>query len=123
MDKQLPNAPVGAVHSNQSAPASENTIIHWNGNGNSFPDPASRYEGQETADENLNLRELWRKVRRRKWMIMCMVLLATLTVAVEVFRSKSIYQATTTVEIGKDNQMMIKTGDLIIQSDDSDLQT
>ncbi|HKX30943.1 MAG TPA: polysaccharide biosynthesis tyrosine autokinase [Blastocatellia bacterium] len=121
MDKHPSTAPIGAVQLNQQAQALDNQVMHSNGNG--WPDPAARYEDHENPDESLHLRELWRKVRRRKWMIIFMVLVATSTVAVEVFRLKSVYQATTTIEISKDSPMMIKSGDVVIQSDDSDLMT
>lgn len=48
------------------------------------------------------LRELWRTVRKRKWLIAIIILIITTLVTIEVYRTKNIYQASTLVEIGKD---------------------
>ena len=77
----------------------------------------------EENEESLNLREIWRKIRRRKWLILSIVLLVTAVTTIQVLRLKSIYQATATIEIGKDNPLLIKTGDVVVQGDDSDIQT
>src|SRR6185503_11729938 len=77
--------------------------------------PATGY----AEDDTVRLRELWRTVRKRKWLIISIVLVVTSLVAVEMFRTKRTYLASTTVEIGKDNNTLVRSGDLII-NDDSD---
>ena len=77
--------------------------------------PATGYAEQE----QVHLRELWRTVRKRKWLIISIVLIVTSLVTVEMVRTKPTYQASTTVEVGKDNNALVRTGDLVI-NDDSD---
>lgn len=108
---QTPTLPVRAL-----APTGAQHLMHE-------PAAGAPYNNPEAAEDGLRLRELWRKVWRRKWVVLLIVLVTTTTVAAEVYRIKAIYQATTTIEIGKDNPMLVKTGDIVIQSDDSDLLT
>lgn len=85
-----------------------------------YPQVTSYY-GVEKSDE-FDLREFWRRVRRHKWLILTIVTLATSAISIAMYRAKSIYQASTIIEIGKDNGALIKTGDLVIQNDDADPQ-
>ncbi len=77
------------------------------------------YYNPGTADEGFNVREVWRKIRKRKWLVLSIVLIATTVVTIESFRTKSIYQATAKIAITKENTV-IKAGDLILETDDSD---
>jgi succinoglycan biosynthesis transport protein ExoP len=77
----------------------------------------------EQAEEGLRLRELWRKVWRRKWLVLLITTLVTSLVALHVSRIKSLYQATTTIELGKEDPLMVRSGELIIQSEYSELYT
>src|SRR5215216_3430016 len=76
--------------------------------------------GYGEDDEKVYLRRMWRIIRKRKWLIMVVAFIATSIVSVEVFRTKSIYQSSTTIEIGKDNRTLIKSGDMVVQTDESD---
>lgn len=67
----------------------------------------------------VHLRELWRTIRKRKWLIISIVLIVTSLVTVEMYRTKPTYQASTIVEIGKENTTLVRSGDLVI-NDDSD---
>ncbi len=87
------------------------------------PSPYFPYDRNEPEEGVLNLRELWRRIRRRKWMIIVIVSIVTTLSAVEASRQKSIYQATATIEIGNNNQMLLKAADLVIESDNSELET
>ena len=87
------------------------------------PSPYFPYERQDQEESSLNLRELWRKVKRRKWLILAIVAIATTMTAVEAARQKNIYQATATIEVGNNSQMLLKTADLVIESDNSDIET
>jgi capsular exopolysaccharide synthesis family protein len=71
-------------------------------------------------DGKLNFREMWLTVRKRKWLIAALVLIVTSIVTIELYRMKSIYRATATIEVRKDNTTLIKTADLVVQRDDSD---
>lgn len=87
------------------------------------PSPYFPYERNEPEEGVLNLRELWFRIRRRKWLILVIVSIVTLLSAVEASRQKSIYQATATIEVGNNNQMLLKTAELVIESDNSELET
>ena len=76
--------------------------------------------GYVEDDEKVYVRRMWRAIRKRRWLIAVLAIITTSIVTVEVFRTKSIYQASATVEIGKENRTLVRSGDLIIQSDESD---
>jgi polysaccharide biosynthesis transport protein len=71
-------------------------------------------------DERVLLRQMWRTIKKRKLVIGIIALIATSVVTVEVFRNKSLYQAATTIEIGKENRTLVRTGDVLVQSDEPD---
>ncbi len=77
---------------------------------------------QETEEQGIDLRDVWRVVRKRLWLILVIITIVTITVAIEAIRTKNIYQASTIVEVGKDNTALFKSGELMIQNDDSDPQ-
>jgi succinoglycan biosynthesis transport protein ExoP len=77
--------------------------------------------GYGPDDDKAPLRELWRVMRKRKWMIASIVLIVTSLVGVEMYRAKAIYQASTIIEIGKENPTVVRSGDLVI-NDESDPQ-
>jgi capsular exopolysaccharide synthesis family protein len=77
--------------------------------------------GYGRGDDKAQLREMWRALRKRKWLIASIVLIVTSLVTIEMIRAKAIYQATTIIEIGKENSTVVKSGDLVI-NDDSDPQ-
>jgi polysaccharide biosynthesis transport protein len=87
-----------------------------------YPD-ASPYGygyGYGDDDERVYLRRMWRAIKKRKLVIIIMAVIVTGVVTVEVFRTKSIYQATTTIDIGKENRTLVRTGDVVVQTDESD---
>lgn len=75
--------------------------------------------GYGTEDDKVYLREMWRTIRKRKWLIVSIVLVVTALVTVEMYRTKPTYQAATIIEIGKDSSTVVRSGDLVI-NDDSD---
>ncbi|MGA9774282.1 MAG: polysaccharide biosynthesis tyrosine autokinase [Blastocatellia bacterium] len=77
--------------------------------------------GYGTGDDKAQLREMLRALRKRKWLVASIVLIVTTLVTIEMIRAKAIYQATTIIEIGKENSTVVKTGDFVI-NDDSDPQ-
>lgn len=87
-----------------------------------YPDatPYGSGYGYPESDERTYLRGMWRAIKKRKLVIIVIAVIVTTVVTVEVYRTKSTYQASTTVEIGKDNRMVVRTGDLVLQADDSD---
>ncbi|HEX8185871.1 MAG TPA: polysaccharide biosynthesis tyrosine autokinase [Blastocatellia bacterium] len=85
------------------------------------PYPTSYGYDYGGEDDKAPLRELWRLVRKRRWLIVSIVFIITSLVTVEMYRAKAIYQASTIIEIGKDNSTLVRTGDLVI-NDESDPQ-
>lgn len=92
----------------------------------SYPRPAgygygygSNY-GTDPDAGSINLRNIWKTIRKRKLMIIITALIITTIVTVEVYRKKSTYQSSAIIEIGKNNTMVVKTPDFVVQSDDSD---
>jgi len=63
---------------------------------------------------------MWRAIRKRKLVLIVIAVIVTSVVTVEVFRQKSIYQASTTIAIEKENRTLVQSGDLIVQTDESD---
>ena len=87
-----------------------------------YPD-ASSYGygyGYSDDDERVYLRQMWRAIKKRKLVIIVMAIIVTSVVTVEVFRNKSVYQASTTIDIGKENRTLVRTGDVVVQTDESD---
>jgi succinoglycan biosynthesis transport protein ExoP len=70
--------------------------------------------------DGINVRELWRKIRKRKWLIMTVVALATTIVAIESFRVRSTYQASAKVAVAKDPATLFPENKVIVQADDAD---
>lgn len=87
-----------------------------------YPDatPYGYGYGYPEDDERLYLRRMWRAIKKRKLIIAVIAIIVTSVVTVEVFRTKSTYMASTTVEIGKENRTLVRTGDVLVQSDESD---
>lgn len=67
--------------------------------------------------EGVKLANIWRAVRKRKWLIIAITALVTLLVTVEVHRPKPIYEASATVEVKKDTWVMIKSGDTLLEEE------
>ncbi|HVF91893.1 MAG TPA: polysaccharide biosynthesis tyrosine autokinase [Blastocatellia bacterium] len=79
--------------------------------------------GYGAPDDRMHVRELWRTVRKRKWLVLVIAMIVSTIATIEVFRTKATYQASTTLEIGKDNTMLVKSGDLVVEAEESDLKT
>src|SRR5438132_10920694 len=85
-----------------------------------YPRPVSYRYGQEPDAGGINLRQIWRTIRKRIWLIIAAAVIITTIVTVEVYRTKSTYQAAAIIEIGKNNTTVVKTADVIVQTDDTD---
>jgi capsular exopolysaccharide synthesis family protein len=64
------------------------------------------------SEHKIHVRELWRTVRKRKWLILTIVLVITTITTVEVYRTKNTFQASTMVEVGKDSGALGKPGNI-----------
>ena len=87
-----------------------------------YPDGAAYGYGYGYGedDERAYVRRMWRAIKKRKLVIAVIAVIVTCVVTLEVFRTKSIYQASTTIEIGKENRTLVRTGDIVVQTDESD---
>ena len=78
----------------------------------------------ESAGNSFHLRNVWRAIRKHKWLVTIIPILITLLIAVEVNRPRPIYEASATVEIKKDAWVMVKSGDSVIEEEaDSSLSS
>jgi capsular exopolysaccharide synthesis family protein len=83
-----------------------------------YPDAYGYGYGYGESDDRLSLRSLWRIVRKRRRLIAVIAVIVTAYVAIDVYRTKNLYRASTTIEISKDNPTVLRTGDTVIQGDD-----
>lgn len=81
--------------------------------------PASYGYGYGYGSENqkIHLRELWRTVRKRKWLIVTLIFVITTLVTIEMYRTKDVFQASTLIEIGKDTSRIGSPGSSIFGDD------
>ncbi len=74
--------------------------------------------GYGDSEDRMHVREIWRIIRKHKFLIAIISLIITTLVTVDVYRDKSIYQASATLEIGKDQNSSMKIGDIFWPMDD-----
>jgi polysaccharide biosynthesis transport protein len=73
----------------------------------------------EDEEGGINLREVWRIIRKRRWLILCVALIVTSLVTIEAYRTKSTYRASSFIEIGKDSPSVRSAPNgMVIQGDD-----
>jgi succinoglycan biosynthesis transport protein ExoP len=75
--------------------------------------------GEEEDRGGAHVRELWRMVRKRKWLILAVAVVITTLVTIEAYRTKSTYRASAYIELGKDAPS-VRSGpaNMVINSDD-----
>ncbi len=82
---------------------------------------ANRYYPNEYGiSDNLQIGEIWRRIRKHKWLILVIVLIVTTVVAVESYRTKSNYRATATLQLELENRTLFRSGDVSIESEEYD---
>jgi succinoglycan biosynthesis transport protein ExoP len=90
----------------------------------SYPNPVVSPEGYGYGypedDERAYLRRAWIAIRKRRMLIAVIIAIVTTIVTVEVFRTKSLFQAAATIEVDSEHSTLVKSGDVVVQSDDSD---
>lgn len=80
---------------------------------------AYNYYNTSGAQEEFNVREIWRKIRKRKWLILAIVFISTTIVTIESFRNKSMFMSTAKIAVNKNNTV-IKTGEFVLETNDAD---
>jgi len=68
--------------------------------------PSAYGYGTGPDNQKIHLRELWRTVSKRRWLIISIALIITTLVAIETYRTKNSYQASTLIEIGRDSSTL-----------------
>jgi polysaccharide biosynthesis transport protein len=70
-------------------------------------------------DEGLRFREIWRIIRKHKWLIFSITIVVTIIVAIEANRARPVYMASAFIELGKETPAVRSgPGDAVIQADD-----
>jgi capsular exopolysaccharide synthesis family protein len=70
------------------------------------------------AAEDMNLRGLWRIIRKRRWLIIGIASIITTLVTIDALRTRPLYQATATIEIGRDSGARLSSNEVFIQQED-----
>ncbi len=78
---------------------------------NSMDQISYNYYNNGAGNDGFNIREIWRKIRKRKWLVLTIGLIATTIVSIESFRTKSMYQAAAKVAINQEGTMIV-AGDM-----------
>jgi polysaccharide biosynthesis transport protein len=76
------------------------------------------YSAYQRSGYDFNPRELWRIIRKRKWLVIGIAFLVTTLVTIEIFRTKSRYRASATIEIGKGTVSLIRSSEVLLQQED-----
>jgi polysaccharide biosynthesis transport protein len=71
--------------------------------------------GYSTKARDFNIYELWRRVRKHKLLIVVITLVITVMATIEMYRRKPVYQASTLIEVGKEQYSPIKEQDAVVQ--------
>ncbi|HEU0049340.1 MAG TPA: GumC family protein, partial [Nitrososphaera sp.] len=91
-------------------------------NAQEYPTGPYAYSNYGEEDEGVHLREYLRRLRRHKWLILSLVVVVTTLVTIYVYQIKPWYSASAVLEIGKDNSVIVKSGEITLNSD-SDANT
>jgi len=83
-----------------------------------YPNSYGYGYGTGQDDQKIHLRELWRTVRKRKWLIATITVIITTLVTIDMYRTKNSFQASALIEIGKDMTTLGRPGS--IYGDDYD---
>jgi polysaccharide biosynthesis transport protein len=88
-----------------------------------YPAAPSYGYGYGYAEEGgVNFHDIWRLIRRRKWLILSIGLIITTIVAIESYRTRSTYLASAFIEIGSEAPAVrTGNGETVIRGEDADL--
>jgi polysaccharide biosynthesis transport protein len=71
--------------------------------------------GHDRKAKEFNLRDIWRKVRKHKGLIVSITIIITTLTAIEMYRRKPIYRASTMIEIAREQYGPIKAADAVVE--------
>ena len=101
--------------------SSEGAMVATNYSQSPLDSIANRYYPNEYGGaNNLQVGDIWRRILKHKWLILVIVLIVTTVVAVESYRTKSIYRATATLQLDLENRTLFRSGDVSIESEEYD---
>jgi len=69
--------------------------------------PAGYSYSPPHEEKEVNLRDYWKVIRKRQWIIIAFFLIVVITTAIGTFTMKPIYRATTTIQINKENPQVV----------------
>lgn len=103
------------------APPEETTLVRTGYPRPAYPEAYGQgYGSSESSEQDIfQLREVWHRVRKHRWLIFSLALIITTIVTIEVFRSKSLYQASATIEFEQNNQTMMRSEGVFVQTEDA----
>jgi succinoglycan biosynthesis transport protein ExoP len=58
-------------------------------------------------EKEVNLRDYWKVIRKRQWIIVAFFLIVLITTAIGTFTMKPVYRGTTTIQINKENPQIV----------------
>jgi len=71
-----------------------------------LPQPGYSYLPPQEEKE-VNLRDYWKVIRKRQWIIIAFFLIVVITTAIGTFTMKPIYRGTSTIQINKENPQIV----------------
>jgi len=74
---------------------------------NRLPSPPGFYYEPSQEEKEVNLRDYWRVIQKRRWTIIAFFFIVLITTAVATFTMRPIYRATTTLQINKENPQIV----------------
>lgn len=74
---------------------------------NRLPSPPGFYYESSQEEKEVNLRDYWRVIQKRRWTIIAFCFIVLITTAVATFTMKPIYRATVTLQINKENPQIV----------------
>src|SRR6185295_5197873 len=77
-----------------------------------YSEPRSSGYGYSADEGKINFRGSWRTIRKHKILILIFAVITTCIATLEIYRTKSVYQASASIQIQKNNAAIVKTGDM-----------
>lgn len=72
-----------------------------------LPPPPGYTQFVPQEEKEVNLRDYWRVIRKRQWMILAFFLIVVVTAAVATFTTRPTYRGTATIQINKENPQIL----------------
>ncbi|HRZ24500.1 MAG TPA: Wzz/FepE/Etk N-terminal domain-containing protein, partial [Candidatus Contendobacter sp.] len=76
------------------------------------PPPQAQTVEEESEGDELNLRELWQVIVKRRWTILIFALIVVTAVVTATFLMTPIYRASLTLQIDREDIKIVQTGEV-----------